>query len=80
MNKCTDGKQMTYTREPCEKLGLNTAGPIKDAVTVVPVAPKPQKDTSENSGEEHTARNDVSRAATFKPVNPLVDKMLNWLD
>jgi len=93
MNKCTDGKQITYTNEPCEKTGLNSAGPIKDAVTVMPVAPKLQKESSEKPGKEQgdsdeTPRNkapmndasgaDVSREATIKPVNPLVNKMLKW--
>ena len=29
MNKCTDGKQITYTNEPCEKMGLKSAGLLK---------------------------------------------------
>jgi hypothetical protein len=89
MNKCTNGKQITYTSEPCEKLGLQTAGPIKDAVTVVPVAPRPRqtpsalrqtppKDSDEDTGDAHVERSEVSRAATIRPINPLVDKMLNW--
>jgi len=40
MHKCTDGRQITYTSEPCEKTGLTSAGPIKDAVTVMPLIPK----------------------------------------
>jgi hypothetical protein len=90
MNKCTDGKQITYTTEPCEKTGLSSAGPIKDAVTVMPAAPKPQKDSSEKSGKEHgenyvsgskahmndDSGADVSRETTIKPVSPLVEKLL----
>ncbi|MBI5626940.1 MAG: hypothetical protein HY935_07075 [Nitrosomonadales bacterium] len=89
MNKCTDGRQITYTNEPCEKTGLTSAGPIKDAVTVMPLIPKNQTDPSEESGKENGANNiprnkaprnddsgaDVSRDATTKPISPLVDKM-----
>ncbi len=92
LNKCTDGKQITYTTEPCEKTGLSSAGPIKDAVTVVPILPKPQKDSPEKPGKGHgedndifrnnTPRNDgsgadVSKDATIKPANPLANKILN---
>ncbi len=94
MNKCTDGKQMTYTNEPCEKTGLNAAGPIKDSVTVVPAATVSKKESSENSGKEHAEGSEISgkkvsmnddsgtevpRAPAIKPVSPLLDKMLNWL-
>ena len=48
-SKCTDGKQITYANQPCEKLGLKPAGPIKDGVTVVPAAPKQKKISTENS-------------------------------
>ena len=91
MNKCTDGKQITYTTEPCEKSGLTSAGPIKDAVTVMPILPKSQKDSSEKSGKglgegndapKNTAPGDASdadipRETTIKPTSPLVNKMLN---
>ena len=93
MNKCTDGKQITYTNEPCEKMGLKSAGPIKDAVTVMPAVPIPQKENSENPGKDHGENNetpknkapmddvsgaDASKAATIKPVSPLVNKMLDY--
>lgn len=39
MNKCTDGKTITYTDKPCEKLGLTGAGPIQDTVTIMPASP-----------------------------------------
>jgi len=93
MNKCTDGKQITYTNEPCEKLGLTSAGPIKEGVTVMPFVPKTQNDSSENSGKNRDAGNDsprntaprnddsgadVSREITIKPAGPLVDRMLKW--
>jgi len=93
MNKCTDGRRITYTTEPCEKAGLNSAGPIKDAVTVMPIAPRLQKEPLEKSGQEQgnggnkqnykapvndESGADVSREVTIKPVSPLVNKMLNW--
>lgn len=93
MNKCTDGKRITYTNEPCGKIGLNSAGPIKNAVTVLPVTTKLLKDPTEKTGKKHVNDNDVSRnkaptdessgadassATTIKPINPLVNKMLNW--
>ena len=93
MNKCTDGRQITYTTEPCEKTGLSSAGPIKDAVTVMPIVPKPQSDSSDKSvvvhgenidvSENKAPKNDdsgadVSRETAVKPVNPLINKMLNW--
>ncbi len=93
MNKCTDGRQITYTTEPCEKTGLTSAGPIKNAVTVMPFVPKTPKNTSEKPGKNGDAGGDnpqktaparddsgadVSRDLTIKPVSPLATKMLNW--
>jgi len=86
MNKCTDGRQITYTTDPCEKTGLNPAGPIKDAVTVIPLIPKTQGDSSGKSGKDNGEGNsafrnndpdiNVHREVTTKPVNPLINKML----
>ena len=93
LNKCTDGKQITYTTEPCEKTGLTSAGPIKDAVTVMPATRISQNDSSEKSGKSSVEGNNVSgnkasgndnpgadvpKEATIKPVSPLVNKILNW--
>jgi len=60
MNKCTDGRQTTYTNEPCEKLGLNSAGPIKYMVTIVPVAAKPQAGAPAKPENSRESSNDVS--------------------
>ena len=60
MNKCTDGMQTTYTSEPCERLGLDSAGPIKDLVTIVPVSPKPQMETPERSEEDQSSSKDAT--------------------
>jgi hypothetical protein len=92
LNKCTDGKQITYTTESCEKAGLSPAGPIKDAVTVMPLVPKTQNDPSGKTGQGQenakASKNNASydedpdaavpRETTIKPVNPLVNKMLKW--
>ena len=59
MNKCTDGMQTTYTSEPCERLGLDSAGPIKDLVTIVPVSPKPQMEAPGRSEEAQNSSKDT---------------------
>lgn len=82
MNKCTDGKQITYTTEPCEKTGLVVVGPIKESVSVVPAAPVPKKELPEHSGNKYSRNDDstveVPSAPAIKPVSPLLDKILNW--
>ena len=90
MNKCTDGNQITYTNEPCEKTGLTSAGPIKDGLTVMPLIPKNQTDSSGKSGKDSeegngapgnnalgndNSRADVSREVSIKPESPLPNKM-----
>jgi hypothetical protein len=50
MNKCTDGREITYTDKPCEKLGLTSAGPMNYSVTIVPATPVPQ--APRNKGKE----------------------------
>jgi hypothetical protein len=90
MNKCTDGRQITYTNEPCEKMGLNSAGPIKDAVTVVHFLPKTQGDPSGKSGRDGVDGDGVARSnapgndsgadvrgdATIKPASSLTNRLL----
>lgn len=90
MNKCTDGSQITYTNEPCEKTGLTSAGPIKDAVTVMPLIPKNQTESSGKSDKDSEEGNSVpksnalrsdnssaavSRDVSIKPESPLANKM-----
>ena len=41
-NKCTDGWRITYANMPCEKLGLQQAGPIRNLVTVMPAFENPE--------------------------------------
>ena len=34
--KCSDGKAVTYSNTPCDKLGLNSSGVVADKVSVMP--------------------------------------------
>ena len=68
LNKCTDGKLITYTDKPCGKLGLTDAGPIKNTVTIVPVFS--QTEVPRNKSREE----DVSKAVK---LNLQLDKTLN---
>jgi hypothetical protein len=53
LNKCTDGKEITYTDKTCEKLGLTNAGPInRDNVTIVPATRIPAMPQSGNTHED----------------------------
>ena len=36
MYKCLDGRSVTYSNTPCEKLGLKKAGEVADRVTTLP--------------------------------------------
>ena len=72
MNKCTDGKQITYTDKPCGKLGLTDAGPLKTTVTIVPASPihdsdkhiSPQNNSPKNDASPASADNDVYQCTT----------------
>ena len=85
-NKCTDGKQVTYANMPCEKLGLNSVGPVKNAVTIIPAPPKPKKPPPENYTNERSEKDDVTQSdatddeapstTKIKPINPLIEKLL----
>ena len=61
LNKCTDGKEITYTDKPCEKLGLTSAGPInRETVTIVPAtrftaAPKNTRAEEEKQSDSQPA-------------------------
>ena len=78
MNKCTDGTEITYTDKPCEKLGLKSAGPIKNTVTITPALPIPQvprnkihkKDVSETETPASSVLvdNDVYQCTTYNGV------------
>lgn len=70
LKKCTDGKQITYTDKPCEKLGLKDAGPIKDTVTIVPHYTEPK--IPKNKSHEVD-----SKESTEEPGKQLPDKSPN---
>ena len=63
LNKCTDGRQITYTTDPCEKTGLTSAGPIKNAVTIMPLFPKPRDGSADEPGKEHMENNSAQKVA-----------------
>ena len=78
--KCIDGnRRITYSNLPCEKQGLQDAGPIGDRVTSMPFTapPKPV------AGALPTVKLPVPPAddaqagsgARIKPVNPLIEKL-----
>lgn len=77
--KCSDGHSTTYSSTECEKLGLKSAGEIRDRLTVVgverPAAKQaaPVKPAATEQAEEERTR---KTAGAIKPVNPLVDRLL----
>jgi hypothetical protein len=87
--KCTDGKKnITYSTQPCEELNLESSGAVKDKVTVMPSTPveKPPEKPPEkgiqqminDASADESSEDQVRRASAIKPVNPLVQKMLDW--
>jgi hypothetical protein len=67
LNKCTDGKEITYTDKPCEKLGLDNAGPIsRETVTIVPATRIPQM--PQKSGDKQAADQPESQVAAEAEV------------
>jgi hypothetical protein len=80
MYKCVnDQRRVTYSNIPCEKQGLNDAGPVADRTTSMPFStapkPAPRKDSAKPPAPKDDA--EVSRgAAQVKPVSPLIEKLL----
>ena len=77
--KCTDGRNITYSSSGCETIGLKSAGPVRDRLTVVPGGqpaskPAPPQVKSNAADEERRANKDAS---TTRPGNPLNQKLLN---
>jgi hypothetical protein len=87
--KCTDGNQITYANMPCESLGLKSAGPIRNAVTVVPAQSiikgkstegpsgkekKFERDTSE-AGKQGTSKADAPPPDKHSPISDLIDSI-----
>ncbi|MBM3346324.1 MAG: hypothetical protein FJY55_07515 [Betaproteobacteria bacterium] len=78
--KCTDGHATTYLSTTCDKLGLKSAGAIRDRLTVInntPPAARPEapKATTATAAEDEEQRARKA-AAAIKPVNPLLDRLL----
>jgi len=77
--KCTDGHATTYSSTACEKLGLKSAGAIRDRLTVIYNAPPAARSEAPKAAvavaEDDEQRTGKSAAAT-KPVNPLIDRLV----
>ena len=78
--KCLEGRSITYSSTPCEKLGLKQGGEIQDRVTTMP-APKlaPAKEGRGPGKKPSTAKSandvDMPNTSTLKPLNPLSEKL-----
>jgi hypothetical protein len=75
-NKCTDGNEITYSNLPCEKLGLKTIGPVKNAITVVPAIHESGKEPSENPGKNDASGTDAPETGKIKPMKSLLERMM----
>jgi len=75
--KCTDGHATTYSSIACDKLGLKSAGAIRDRLTVINNAPPA---ASQEAPKAPAAEGDEQRtrkaAAAIKPINPLIDRLV----
>ena len=83
MFKCLDGKSVTYSNTPCEKLGLKKAGEVADRVTTLPslapaaaaAAAKAPAAKSAPAGAVPGNEVDLPKTSTTRPVNPLIEKL-----
>ena len=81
MYKCTDARQrITYSSDPCEKLGLKDAGPVADRTTTMPFTAPPQpvarKDAAKAPAPRARDEADVGRGGTqITPIVPLLEKL-----
>ena len=79
MFKCLDGKSVTYSNTPCEKLGLKKAGEVADRVTTLPsLAPAAAKAPATKPAQPGTVPGnevDLPKTSTTRPVNPLIEKL-----
>lgn len=77
--KCADATgRITYASEACEKQGLKEVGPVRDRTTVVPGSPAAKAGAQDARPAEKKAGDPDApgRAATVKPINPLIEKLL----
>ncbi|MEI6720091.1 MAG: DUF4124 domain-containing protein [Betaproteobacteria bacterium] len=79
MFKCLDGKSVTYSNTPCEKLGLKKAGEVADRVTTLPsLAPAAAKAPAAKSAPAGAVPGnevDLPKTSTTRPVNPPIEKL-----
>ena len=78
--KCTDAqRRITYSNVPCEKQGLQDAGPIADRTTSIPFTapPKPAAGALPTVKLPVPPADDAEagRGARLKPVSPLIEKL-----
>lgn len=87
--KCTDGKTVTYSNTPCEKLDLKSNGVVPDKVSVMPgSSPEPaaRPAAAKAAGKAEGGKSEGGKAqeaeAVPKPVvppNPVIDKLMRML-
>ena len=79
MYKCLDGRSVTYSNTPCEKLGLKKAGEGAERVTTLPspaaAAAKAPAAKSAPAGAVPGNEVDLPKTSTTRPVNPLIEKL-----
>ncbi len=69
--KCTDGRSTTYSSTACDKLGLRSAGSIRDRLTIIGVGkPVPTLDAVAGQG----GITDAAEARTLKQADPVPEK------
>ena len=73
--KCLDGKSVTYSNTPCEKLGLKSAGEVADRVTTFQAPLAPAAPAKKASPAVPGNEVDLPKTSTTKPVNPLIEKL-----
>ena len=90
--KCTDGKTVTYSNTPCEKLDLKSNGVVADKVSVMPGPPaapaaRPaadkagakSADKAAGKAEGGTALEAETVPRPVVPANPVIDKLMRML-
>ena len=90
--KCTDGKAITYSNTPCEKLDLKSSGVVSDKVSIMPGLPAepatrpaadkagaraPDKAAAKAGGGAGLEADAVPRPVV--PANPVIDKLMRVL-
>ena len=86
--KCTDGKAVTYSNTPCEKLDLKSNGVVPDKVSVMPGLPadkagaKSAEKAADKAAGKAPAGAGLEAEAPPKPAvpaNPVIDKLMRML-